>query len=845
MVTITPGLFSVIQTSPGFHPFSRVSTGSQNAPLIDRPSILSSILGISTKADIRNSTQHFTSVLQNTIPERQDGEVSRKVQQLFDPRNKHPLLQILDIAAYLLSNNMITEEQTDTFLKWMIDGRHTHMLLRFLLQNSATVHAASTRILESVIRIEDITFLKLLIDVGIKFDTALESVTEFYDPIFFAHLLKFGVKQGSLSGALGGFLLIKVARTPFVEIAQVLIEHGADVHMSYESALQNAIKFRHIKMVRCLINAGALDEFCDPEAPSEFLSWAVHRREFDIVLELIEGGAKVPNGTVEKDILQHSALYDEGIHRKLLIKLKGSMHGPVIHTVIARDLFRAARDGVGRFSSFVASYRDQLTKDMMELAFFDAICSLNCTVVQIFLGSQIFWQLGVDLNKSAFNSSYRPLRLAASLSCREAWQNSGYSCIYLVGAKFSEEDNRGEHINNPCIFGAESCCRLLIHSGADVNFPGLLADVVEDGSFDILRLLVDEGADLEIYGVHAIEEAINNNDVRIVAFLLDRGIDVNSIGSHLSLLQVAALNGRVELAQYLIERGANVNAPAQPVEGRTALQAAVLHGSYDMVAFLLARNVELDAPAALVKGLSLLEASMRIHSDLEEAIQIFKLLRDKGAFEKANKNIPIWADLIVHDHREMIHLALEAGINVNQITETFPSFSPETPLQLAAGLGNLELVKLFLNYGADINAPPAYGHGRTALQAAASCPVLHIELIQFLINKEADIHAPAGVVGGVTALQGAAIRGHIKIATMLLERGVDINARAALEEGRTAVEGAAECGRLDMVQLLLNAGATGDVVRKTGFKKAIEYAEKNRHFAVAQLLRDHEAKQNN
>jgi ankyrin repeat protein len=70
-----------------------------------------------------------------------------------------------------------------------------------------------------------------------------------------------------------------------------------------------------------------------------------------------------------------------------------------------------------------------------------------------------------------------------------------------------------------------------------------------------------------------------------------------------------------------------------------------------------------------------------------------------------------------------------------------------------------------------------------------------------------------------------------------------VNARPAVKEGRTAIEGAAEHGRLDMVQLLLNAGAKGDVTGKTGFKRAIELAEKNRHFAIAQVLRAQQAEE--
>jgi ankyrin repeat protein len=141
-----------------------------------------------------------------------------------------------------------------------------------------------------------------------------------------------------------------------------------------------------------------------------------------------------------------------------------------------------------------------------------------------------------------------------------------------------------------------------------------------------------------------------------------------------------------------------------------------------------------------------------------------------------------------------------------------------------------------------VNAPPGYNYGRTALQVATSCETPNMELIQLLIDNNANIHAAAGVTGGITALQGAAIRGHIKIALMLLQMGADVNARPAIKEGRTAIEGAAEHGRLDIVQLLLNSGAKGDVIRKTGFKMAIELAEKNRNFAIAQLLRAQQEK---
>lgn len=105
-------------------------------------------------------------------------------------------------------------------------------------------------------------------------------------------------------------------------------------------------------------------------------------------------------------------------------------------------------------------------------------------------------------------------------------------------------------------------------------------------------------------------------------------------------------------------------------------------------------------------------------------------------------------------------------------------------------------------------------------------------------DKGADINAMPAVEGGITALQGAAISGNIVLAKLLLSQGANVNAAPSFSEGRYAIEGAAEHGRLDMVQLLLNPGAMGNVSRGTGFKYAIELAEENGHFPIANMLKD-------
>jgi ankyrin repeat protein len=164
-------------------------------------------------------------------------------------------------------------------------------------------------------------------------------------------------------------------------------------------------------------------------------------------------------------------------------------------------------------------------------------------------------------------------------------------------------------------------------------------------------------------------------------------------------------------------------------------------------------------------------------------------------------------------------------------------WEPRTPTQLAAEIGMLEGVKMLLDRGADVNEAPADQFGRTALQAVSSYGNADMELVQLLLERGALVNAKPGVEGGITALQGAAISGDIMLATLLLEKGAEVNAASAFTDGRYAIEGAAEHGRLDMVQLLLNAGAKGNVFRGTGFKHAIELAEDNGHFAIANMLK--------
>jgi ankyrin repeat protein len=64
----------------------------------------------------------------------------------------------------------------------------------------------------------------------------------------------------------------------------------------------------------------------------------------------------------------------------------------------------------------------------------------------------------------------------------------------------------------------------------------------------------------------------------------------------------------------------------------------------------------------------------------------------------------------------------------------------ETALHLAAGEGHLEIVKLLLEHGADVNAKTAY---ETALHLAAGEG--HLEIVKLLLEHGADVNAKTAV----------------------------------------------------------------------------------------------------
>jgi hypothetical protein len=156
-----------------------------------------------------------------------------------------------------------------------------------------------------------------------------------------------------------------------------------------------------------------------------------------------------------------------------------------------------------------------------------------------------------------------------------------------------------------------------------------------------------------------------------------------------------------------------------------------------------------------------------------------------------------------------------------------------TALSMAVAYGHLEIAKLLIAFGADVNARES--DGRTPLMRidSDSSP----EMIQELFSAGAKIEVQD--TEGKTALMVIAAKGDTaKMLQALIDAGAKINTQDS--EERTALMDAADAGRVENVYVLLRAGAEVNKRNKEG-KTALTLAIENDYVETIEILKTYNA----
>jgi hypothetical protein len=152
---------------------------------------------------------------------------------------------------------------------------------------------------------------------------------------------------------------------------------------------------------------------------------------------------------------------------------------------------------------------------------------------------------------------------------------------------------------------------------------------------------------------------------------------------------------------------------------------------------------------------------------------------------------------------ELVKSFLDNGADANAAEE----FSKETALQMAAGKGRIDITALLIAKGANVNKAsdkeeiPGRFDGRfsTPLFDAALCGQL--EMVKFLLSKGANVNLKCW--GGRTPLYAAALNGETEIVKLLVEKGAVLNAKTEL--GLTPLDAAMLLFRAETAEYLRTA----------------------------------------
>jgi ankyrin repeat protein len=152
---------------------------------------------------------------------------------------------------------------------------------------------------------------------------------------------------------------------------------------------------------------------------------------------------------------------------------------------------------------------------------------------------------------------------------------------------------------------------------------------------------------------------------------------------------------------------------------------------------------------------------------------------------------------------ELLTALLEKGANIDFILSDKNTLSPETLLSEASKRGHVEIVKILVEHGANLNMICDMG----PIMALFS-PVIegYTEVAKILIEAGADVNE-ASPYNGVTALHCAAKKGHTEIVKLLVDAGAEIDARLDNDTNCTPLYEAAINKHTDIVEYLVTMGA--------------------------------------
>lgn len=339
---------------------------------------------------------------------------------------------------------------------------------------------------------------------------------------------------------------------------------------------------------------------------------------------------------------------------------------------------------------------------------------------------------------------------------------------------------------------------LLLERGANVNHRIKLSRSKADGetpihvaalyaNMEIMATLIDAGADIEtksVRGKKAIDHAIHEKKTDLVIYLIKRGAEVPD------LIDYAGKKSLWAQAELWYKGVKNADKVASDTNDLEQLCRAIRQGKTEAVmVLLLKRRTNLNAfdkhgyaPlhwAALEGNIEIIAALLDFGAEMEVGTGKGSPAMQLAAWrfmlntKRTEKGLPVAREATL----EALRFLLKRGAKVDAVNEVGYSL-----LHVAAQNGEIEIMQILLDAGADLELPDA--HGKTPLFHAAGPAPYSYDAVKFLIDCGAKINV-RDKEHGRTPLHWAGLCRAFRIINAMLEAGADRNLKD--DKGKTAL----------------------------------------------------------
>lgn len=308
-----------------------------------------------------------------------------------------------------------------------------------------------------------------------------------------------------------------------------------------------------------------------------------------------------------------------------------------------------------------------------------------------------------------------------------------------------------------------------LDSETDSNHDTALTLACTGGHEELVELLLSRNANIEHRdkkGFTPLILAATAGHEKVVEVLLNHGanIEAQSERTKDTALSLACSGGRYEVVELLLNRGANKE--HRNVSDYTPLSLAASGGYVNIIKLLLAHAAEINSRTGSKLGISpLMLAAMNGH--VAAVKTLLEMGSDINAQIETNRNTALTLACFQGRH-EVVQLLLEKKANVEHRAKT-----GLTPLMEAASGGYVEVGRVLLDYGADVNAPPVPSSRDTALTIASDKG--HVDFVELLLQRGAQ--ADVKNKKGNSPLWLAANGGHLEVVELLYKAKADIDSQ--------------------------------------------------------------------